>query len=106
MNSSRLRLTYIQNTTFKSTKRNSTNYICKGDYSIRKQYAEKRIKRLVSMCIQMYKRQTMYRMRGVMGIRGGEGYSDKLLTILYNVHSFLCLLWAAKDGILKNSSMS
>ena len=41
-----------------------------------------------------------------LGIRGGEGYSDNLLTILWNVHSFLCLLQATKDGIFKNSNMS
>jgi len=35
----------------------------------------------------------------------GQGYSDKLLTILCNVHSFYCLLQAAKDGIFKNSNV-
>ena len=65
---------------------------------------------LVSMCIGTYKRQAMYRTRVVIRIYGGkkgEGYSEKLLlTTLYNVHSFLCLWRAAKDGIFKISSMS
>jgi len=34
---------------------------------------EKRIKILVSMCIGMYKRQTMYRTRGVIRISGDKG---------------------------------
>jgi len=41
MNSSRLRLAYIQNTTFKSTKRNSANYIVR-EVIIRKQYVGKK----------------------------------------------------------------
>ena len=49
--------------------------------------------------------QNKRRNKDLWGLGGGEGYSDKL-TILYNVHSFLGALWAAKDGIFKNSSMS
>ena len=66
---------------------------------------------LVSMHIGTYKRQAVYRTTGEIrksGDKGGEeGYSDKLLlTTLYNMHHFLCLWWAAKDGIFKISSMS
>ena len=52
--------------------------------------------------------QNKRRNKDLWGLGGGEGYSDKLfLTLqLYNVHSFLCLRRAAKDGIFKISSMS
>jgi len=62
---------------------------------------------MVSMCIRMYE-DNVQNKRGnkAWGIRNGKGYSDKLLTILYNVHSFLCLLQATKDGVFKYSSMS
>ena len=35
---------------------------------------KKRIKILVSMCIQTYKGQTMYRTRGVIRISGDKGW--------------------------------
>jgi len=58
------------------------------------------------MCIGMYKdKQCTDRTRGVIMISGDKGweeYSEKLLT----VHSFFCLLQAAKDGIFKNSNLS